>query len=63
MLADKDDIQKKVENLISDNKKILKMTGYIAGGIAGVYILGQIFKLLACSIRGFNDFKNSIRGK
>lgn len=63
MLIDKENIQTKVENLITENKKVLKITGYVIGGVGAVYLLGMLFKIIASSVRGFNDFKNSIHGK
>ena len=42
--------------------KYLKYAGVVVGTLAGIYILGHVFKIGAHTIRGFNDLKNSLKG-
>jgi len=59
----KEDIQLKVKHFIQDKEKVFKYAGYAIAGVVSVYLLGLVFRVLAHSVRGLNDFKLSIHGK
>jgi len=59
----KEDIQLKVKHFIHDKEKVFKYAGYAIAGVASVFLLGLVFRILAHSVRGLNDFKLSIHGK
>ncbi len=42
--------------------KALKYIGVVAGSLLGIFIIGYSFKILAHTVRGFNDLKNSLNG-
>jgi len=59
----KEDIKLKVKHFIQDKEKVFKYAGYAIAGVVSVYLLGLVFRILAHSVRGLNDFKLSIHGK
>ena len=59
----KEDIQLKVKHFTQDKEKVFKYAGYAIAGVASVFLLGLVFRILAHSVRGLNDFKLSIHGK
>jgi hypothetical protein len=40
-----------------DSNKLLKTAVYIGAGLVSLYVLGKILKVVASSVRGFNDLK------
>ena len=52
----------KVINTLKTNKP-LRFVAYSIGAIIGLYILGKTFKVVAGSVRGFNEFRSAIKGE
>lgn len=48
------------ENIIPP--KIIKVGGVIFFSLLAIYLTGQVFRITANSIRGYNEFKKSLNG-
>jgi hypothetical protein len=50
-----------VKLYLNENPPI-KTIVYIGLGIAGLYLAGKVFSVLASSLRGFNEFRSALKG-
>jgi hypothetical protein len=50
-----------VKLYLNENPPI-KAIVYIGLGIAGFYLAGKVFSVLASSLRGFNEFRSALKG-
>lgn len=61
MVKSKKDLIDQFSELYNSSRYI-KVTGIVLGSIVVIFISGYIFKMLANTVRGFTDFKNSLNG-
>ena len=50
-----------IKQYLDDNPPI-KTAVYIGLGVVGLYLAGKVFSALASSVRGFNEFRSSLKG-
>ncbi|MDE3234547.1 MAG: hypothetical protein KGO81_01240 [Bacteroidota bacterium] len=54
-----DKLQNTLEDLL--DSKYFKVATVLLAGVAGIYLLGHLFKITAHTVRGYNELKSAFK--